>query len=295
MPKNRVVVSSDKLLVLAKGSGEDRITVQIEAGGSVREGQAKPKAAGIFRFELPLTPGQNVIHVGTERREVFFAQAGATPPKDFLPQILHANTIDKCDACHDAGWKLLKDGYPEVCLGCHVVEAHNPKYTQSFRDDRHFRTSGASCGKCHDPHGERNARLLVGTPETFCGRCHGSWGDTQDRHAAFEEGSCTACHDPHFSGYPNQLHQEVPDLCADCHDEGEHGPEAHREALTACATCHDPHGEAGTKLLRGDVAALCGECHDGMAEGDTVHPALDEGCNACHKPHRDGDRAQAGL
>ena len=293
MPKDRAVVNGDKLLIFGKGEPSRKLTVQIENSAGNQEGEIGCDAQGQFKFQLRLKAGVNRIRVGGVQREVFLPAPGIPQPEGFLPLYLHTGAAQPCETCHGPDGKIVGGGYPDVCLQCHVIEAANPKYRGPLTEERHFQVSGSQCGKCHDPHGERDMSLLRGPIANLCGQCHGDHGPPGSLHGAFEEGSCMACHDAHVSGFPKLLIQPLPGVCTDCHDEAASGPGDHPDALTDCVGCHDPHGKAGSGLVRKRLDDRCLECHDAVADGQTVHPALDEGCSACHHPHRDDDLARA--
>ena len=167
-----------------------------------------------------MAPGLNHLRVGNRRLEVFSVQGASRAPGRFEPLRVHAGDISNCKDCHKAGLAVRGGGYPGVCLNCHVVEAQNPGHDGEAADNRHFRSAGAKCGKCHDPHGTGDPKLLLGSSEQLCGNCHGQWEGGADAHPAYEEGGCAACHEPHFSGYGKQLSGTFPGVCQEGHEQG---------------------------------------------------------------------------
>lgn len=293
-PPDKVVVDGKSVLVLGRAEQGKPVPITVEAGGKSRTVEADKLPKGRFFAAIALAPGLNRIEIAGKVREVFRTADGLRPPAGFGPLRVHAGTIVRCSDCHLSDMALKGGGFPDVCITCHVIESQNPEFRDDPLADRHFRSAGARCGKCHDPHGAGNPKLLLADTQKLCARCHGDRGTMEGIHPAFEEGSCAACHDPHFSGFPNQLKGRVPEVCAACHDEGTevsadrvHPPVAEDHA---CATCHDPH-TGGNALLRTPVPELCGQCHeDEVAQG---HGEDLEDCTQCHDPHGDLDRVLA--
>lgn len=283
LPKPMAIVAGDSVMVMGKAKPGEKVTVRTDAGGKVQEGSAAATKEGVLRFSLPLQAGINRIAVAGTVVEVFGANGGGAAPAGFRAQRVHAGDLSRCGDCHEATMALRQGGYPGVCTNCHVVSAQNPAFKGAAEDDRHFRASGSRCGRCHDPHGTNDPKLLAGDSTRLCAQCHGAHSGTTDLHAAFDEGGCVACHDPHFSGYPSQLVRPLTDVCASCH--AEILEQGHGSDLEECSTCHDPHGKQGSALARGSFEKRCGECHDGIGAEKHRHPALEEGCEACHDPH----------
>ncbi|MDF1555565.1 MAG: hypothetical protein P1P84_21010, partial [Deferrisomatales bacterium] len=156
MPKDRSAVTTDRLLVFGKGDPSQSLTVGIENPAGSQKGAVQCDGAGQFKFQIRLEGGVNRIQVGDVRREVFLKGAGGQPPPGFLPLYLHAGGNQKCTSCHAPDGQVVGGGYPDVCLQCHSIEAANPRYRGPLTKERHFQVSGSQCGKCHDPHGERD-------------------------------------------------------------------------------------------------------------------------------------------
>ncbi|RMG90726.1 MAG: hypothetical protein D6708_08015, partial [Candidatus Dadabacteria bacterium] len=219
-PPDKVVVDGKSVLVLGRAEQGKPVPITVEAGGKSRTVEADKLPKGRFFAAIALAPGLNRIEIAGKVREVFRTADGLRPPAGFGPLRVHAGTIVRCSDCHLSDMALKGGGFPDVCISCHVIESQNPEFRDDPLADRHFRSAGARCGKCHDPHGAGNPKLLLADTQKLCARCHGDRGTMEGIHPAFEEGSCAACHDPHFSGFPNQLKGRVPEVCAACHDEG---------------------------------------------------------------------------
>lgn len=295
MPKDRSVVSDGKLLVFGSSGPSEKLPIHIENKAGSQIGTVRSDARGWLKFSVGLEAGRNRIRVGATQQEIFLAAPGVEPPAEFLPLFVHTGQAQPCETCHQADGTFAGGGYPDVCLQCHVIEAANPEYRGPLTKERHFQVSGSQCGKCHDPHGERDMSLLRASPAVLCALCHGERDTSGNVHGAFAKGSCMACHDAHVSGFPRLVMRALPGLCLDCHATITRGPGDHPDALRDCVACHDPHGKAKSGLLRKDIDARCVACHDGVRQGKTVHAALDEGCVACHRPHREDDLARAAV
>ena len=332
-PRDGVSVAGDSVILIGSGATGSRVEWEAVGDTGRKQGAAKALSSGGFGGAVSLLPGRNRLRVGSREVEVFSVQKGAGAPDGFRPLRVHAGDISNCKDCHKVDLAVLGGGYPGVCLNCHVLEAENPKYAGEATDDRHFNSAGVKCGKCHDPHGSADPKLLLGSSQELCGTCHGRREEVAEAHPAYEEGGCMACHAPHFSGYDNQLSRTLPGVCQECHEQGT-GGSAHEPVTddASCTNCHDVHGANGTMTpvsapalctrchddvlegghggeledclgchdphgdggrVRATVSGTCTECHDGVADGQTVHPALEEGCDTCHSPHRDDNVARA--
>ncbi len=293
-PPDRVAVRDNHVLVFGSDRPGSKVMIQVEAGGKTRAAEADKLPGGRFFAAIALAPGRNRITVAGKTREVYRLAEGESPPEGFRPLEVHAGSLLRCSNCHLSDFAIKGGGYPDVCLTCHTIESQNPAFRDDPLADRHFRSAGVRCGKCHDPHASGNPNLLLADTQKLCARCHGDRGTMEGIHPAFEEGSCAACHDPHFSGYPNQLKGTVPQVCAECHDEGTDVPadQVHPPVAEgrACATCHDPHA-GGNSLLRAPLPRLCAKCHaDQVAKGHGEDLAE---CTQCHDPHGDVEQTLA--
>jgi predicted CXXCH cytochrome family protein len=288
IPKDKAVIDTETVLVIGTGEPGSTVRVAVTGGGKARRTVARAGPRGQFSVSVRLEPGLNTLQLGGTARDIFAPGKKDRAPKGFARQRLHGGNISNCEDCHHPDMAVRGGGYPGVCLNCHVVEPQNPDFKGRFEDDRHFRASGSKCGKCHDPHGATDPKLLLAASEELCGTCHGAQEIPQDIHAAFEEGGCATCHDPHVSGYPSQLASTVQALCRECHDEVFTG--GHGEELEECVMCHDPHAKMGGGLARGEFGEKCGECHEEVSDHASVHPAMEEGCETCHQPHSSEQR-----
>ncbi|MDF1555714.1 MAG: cytochrome c3 family protein, partial [Deferrisomatales bacterium] len=290
-PRGGVAVTGDVVILIGFGANSSRVEWETVGETGRRQGAAKALSSGGFGGAVSLFPGRNRLRVGPREVEVFSVQEGAGAADGFRPLRVHSDDISNCRDCHQSDLAVRGGGYPGVCLNCHVVEAQNPEFVGVAADDRHFASAGAKCGKCHDPHGSADPKLLLGSSQELCGACHGRREDGAEAHPAYEEQGCMACHAPHFSGYANQLSGTLPGVCQECHEQGT-GASAHEPVTDAvsCSNCHDVHGANGT-MTPVSVPGLCIRCHAGVLDGG--HGAELEDCLGCHDPHGDGGRVLA--
>ena len=161
---------------------------------------------------------------------------------------------DKCGTCHFPHFSqqpaLLNRKEYDLCLNCHSED--NPVRSKSPKNIRkelmkpylHKPVADGDCSLCHNPHGSKNAKLLVGPyPGTF--------------YAPYKDGEY--------------------DLCFDCHDEelltekkteatgfrngtrNLHYVHVHKERKgRTCEACHQPHASDGPKLIN-QLGATFGE------------------------------------
>jgi predicted CXXCH cytochrome family protein len=166
--------------------------------------------------------------------------------------------------------RLLRDGPPALCAGCHDLAA--PEVAA-----RHggFDVAQADCLSCHVPHAAKRGLLRA------------------EGHMPFTDGTCDACHlAPKAPPAPAAQKPGGLARCADCHDFAEvtgakrpHAPVKRGE----CFACHAPHVADAPHLLRAAGTALCQRCHDLSASRVKArHGKLDlaaADCARCHAPH----------
>ena len=154
----------------------------------------------------------------------------------------HALSAVACTDCHrphGGGEHLLAKKAPELCYGCHL------EVRAKFALPEHHKVPEGvvTCLDCHQPHGSRNRRLLRGTNNQECFRCHGEVeGPFVFEHAGLVTEGCVRCHDPHGSANRHLLiRQQVAQLCYECHTVT---PSTHLQpSYRDCTRCHvDIHG-----------------------------------------------------
>lgn len=286
-PAPQALVSQNSVLVLGTAPKGSEVRWTVQGTSHADKGVATVDWGDVFEVFLLLDAGLNKIAVGDQLIEVFYDSGGLSPPPGFKTQKLHAGDISRCEDCHDSVTMQLRDrGYPEVCLGCHVVESQNPKNDADPRRNGHFQTVIAECGRCHEVHVSRNAKFLRKDSVALCSPCHENQARGVEAHPAYEEGGCSACHDAHFSGYPKVLKEPLPGLCNRCHEQGAgidpsktHAPLAKPES---CSFCHDGHARSAN-LLRYTTKDVCTACHAAVLAGG--HRSELASCATCHDPH----------
>jgi predicted CXXCH cytochrome family protein len=247
-------------------------------------------SGGRFSFSVDLDPGVNRITVDGTLIELYYDNGAAPMPAGFFKRRAHASDISACEDCHDKfTGKLLDGGYPNVCLGCHVVSSQNPQNDEAPTQNSHFRTVTSNCGSCHEPHYSQSPKLLQSSKSAPCASCHQAKYAGKSAHPAYDEGTCAACHDTHYSGYPNNLHGFMPGVCQQCHDQAKNVPAVKFHPPSArdgkwCDECHDPHAATPKLLKAGTSAQACASCHPKvLKEG---HGKDLESCGSCHDPHK---------
>lgn len=286
-PLPGAVVTQNSVLVLGAAPKGSEVRWSLLGAGHSDKGTATVDWGEMFEIFFLLDPGRNEITVGDQHFEVFYNAGGLKPPEGFTEQRMHAGDISRCEDCHDAATMALRDrGYPEVCLGCHVVESQNPRNDVDPRRTGHFQTVVAECGRCHEAHVSRSAKLLRKDSVALCGACHQPQAGGAERHPAYEEGGCSVCHDAHYSGYPKELKEPLPGVCQHCHEQGAGlEPAKTHKALTkpeSCSLCHDAHANSA-KLLRYSPKDVCTACHAPVMAGG--HKGELAACDTCHDPH----------
>ncbi len=243
-------------------------------------------------------------HLGRDAQTVVFDPRSFDHARTgFVRTGKHASL--RCEDCHTT--RLLRDaevkalvaktgretflGLGSTCVSCH--------------EDRHAKTVGAECQKCHSTSAwspassfdhTRAAFALAGKHATVaCSKCHTSLEQrTAGRPVLFatkEFGDCTPCHaSPHRAGFSQQT-------CRSCHStEGWHvrtsaGKFNHdltafklvgKHASVACEKCHktgmSPTGSS-LKLAHN----TCTDCHVDYHRGDFA-ATFNSRCESCHTP-----------
>ncbi len=296
VPPDRTVVREDTLLILGTAPQGSTVPWSVTTGTGRSQEEVRADWGNLFEIFVILEPGINRFRVGDREFRVLYDDGSREVPEGYRPLKVHADDVSRCADCHERpGGRLVRGGYPGVCLSCHVLVSANPKNPADPLRTPHFRTAVARCGRCHEPHAGTDPKLLTAGRVEVCTACHRDRGPGRSAHPALEDGGCTACHDPHYSGYPADLLRPLPGLCGRCHDQGHGDPSlVHppQGSGRSCSTCHDPHGEA-PGLLRSAVPALCTGCH-GDVPGAGHGEALGT-CTGCHDPHgRPGSGLLAG-
>jgi DmsE family decaheme c-type cytochrome len=205
---------------------------------------------------------------------------------------------------------------PQVCLGCHAVQAAAFSQTlmgKIFRNPRDARER-ASCETCHGPGSlhvkagggrgvgglisfrQDDARYTADDYNAVCLGCHQKgerilWrGSTHETRGL----ACTNCHTVMVNVTPKHQLAKLTELdtCFQCHKNkrAEIWRSAHmpvRESKLTCSTCHNPHGSYSEALLReATVNDNCYKCH-AEKRGPFLweHPPVRENCLNCHDPH----------
>ena len=289
-PPPKTAVSEKYAAIAGKSDPNITISWQHIRSVGVIASSSQSNGEGYFSVPLELEPGINRIKIEGNLVEIFCDQGKNPVPPGFVKRKAHAGDITACTDCHDKFTsKLLENGFPAVCLSCHVVISQNPDNPKDPNSDSHFRTVASRCSGCHEPHYSQNAKLLESTKvRRPCGPCHDDKYAGEDTHKAYEEGGCSACHDPHFSGYPRILRKYMPASCGECHNQGTsvnannmHPPVENPAQL--CGKCHNPHA-ATPKLLIKSLKATCTGCHPKVLSAGHKDDLAD--CTKCHDPHQ---------
>ncbi len=288
-PPPKTAVGEKFITIAMRTAPNTTVAWQHIKSTGIFQGQSVSNAAGIFSMNIEMEPGINRINADEMLVEVFYDDGGKQLPPGFIKRTMHAGDTSSCSDCHDTNsGELLENGYPGVCLACHVVVSQNPENQKGPSEDSHFRTVVAHCGNCHEPHFSANNKLLnQKVAKRPCASCHQDKYVGETTHKAFEEGGCSACHESHFSGYPNHLRHYMPGTCNECHSQGVNinpkvaHPPTERGGET-CERCHNPHS-ANPKLLKQSVKATCTACHPKILSHGHKEELSD--CGKCHDPH----------
>jgi DmsE family decaheme c-type cytochrome len=205
---------------------------------------------------------------------------------------------------------------PQVCVGCHAVQAAAFSQTlmgKVFRNPRDVRERG-SCETCHGPAslhvkagGGRgvgglisfrldDARYSAEDYNAVCLGCHEKGNRTLWRGSTHEMRgvACVNCHTVMVNVTPKHQLAKLTemDTCFQCHKNkrAEIWRSSHmpiREGKMTCSSCHNPHGSYAEALLRETtVNDNCYKCH-AEKRGPFLweHPPVRENCLNCHDPH----------
>lgn len=131
----------------------------------------------------------------------------------------HAKKDLTCTVCHEVHYatkqeKMLRESQNDTCLGCHadLKKAVTDKTHHPLPEDV------LTCTSCHNPHGSKNAKLLLEPKAKLCGTCHGTDVPKPDSHkdsewvqkhgptAKKDTKQCLMCHDQ--KDFCNQCHGE---------------------------------------------------------------------------------------
>lgn len=220
--------------------------------------------------------------------------------------VKHPPAKGECSTCHEAdpskrgtcrgvpagqGWKLA-DEEPKLCGGCHDLEA--PKVA-------HGAFATGRCSGCHDPHSAKEERLLRGSGNALCLRCHGAEAPVEARTApggkvslfeSFKPGGKPVAATPPATAPASSVSAPPgkPSAAArvDLTKKVVHPPVREGD----CADCHEAgHGGARGGLLTKPAEKLCATCHQAQsAPRKFPHsPVQDGDCVACHDPHSSDD------
>jgi DmsE family decaheme c-type cytochrome len=165
----------------------------------------------------------------------------------------HARASVSCDACHDPfamGRGALRAAEPDLCAGCHGVEA-----AQFRLPHRHPVPEGTmGCSSCHDPHRAAPPVHAAKRLADACAECHRAEATPRlFPHEADRADGCVACHEPHGSVTPRLLRAgRVTDLCLSCHIPPPTHDTSPGGVHASCLACHaEIHGsDADRTLLR---------------------------------------------
>ncbi len=176
----------------------------------------------------------------------------------------HAETEDKCAACHTAPWE--KETSSDRCMDCHanLAQSENNFMVMMVAQTRH-----TPCIDCHTEHKGRDGELSKMDLTDFD---HLLSGFKLQSHIETSSGTvftCYECHTPQFTSF----------------DQG------------VCLECHTQADAAFTQDHTGLYGADCTACHDGVETygKDFDHSSLQfplEGkhseaeCQACHENAR---------
>ncbi len=181
-----------------------------------------------------------------------------------------------CNQCHEppAGNKFAtKQSGVLLCKGCHTddvnkMSSHNRLHRPTMEGD--------ACLTCHSPHASKEPKLVKGSMDVVCGKCH---ADSVKRgalsvtpHAPVREAKCTKCHDPHAADQPLMLVRAgIVDLCAGCHDWQKHSShpvgDKFKDPRNAnlrldCLSCHRAHGTEFKHMMPyATTTDVCTKCH----------------------------------
>jgi len=156
----------------------------------------------------------------------------------------------RCNTCHTGN--LYRDKLQTACIACHK------------KDDKHNKTLGNDCVKCHVERDWKEARFDHGK----------SRFPLRGKHEDIE---CKACH-------KSAVFKEAPMTCLGCHKKDD----KHKGALgEKCGDCHGErnwkeyrfdHGKTRFALLGKHREVKCEDCHK-----DQKYKDVPAACLACHR------------
>jgi predicted CXXCH cytochrome family protein len=208
----------------------------------------------------------------------------------------------ECESCHQqvqeqhpategVSFELVEPG-AKLCYQCHDSYSRNLEI--------HAPVRGGQCTACHNPHGSKTGKFLLGVDHdltSVCASCHeGEAFSGEFKHGPSASGACSECHDPHGANSAALLKQPLQENCFRCHSDMAEGMENSPYIHSAveeenCTGCHNPHSSPAIGLLQKDLESLCMDCHKRVGRNAknarVKHAALyrDEKCSACHSTH----------
>ena len=240
-------------------------------------------------------------HVSSFREGKPYAKDPLDPPVDFS-KISSRDSVAICAQCHlqsairiagrkgelnytrngDIFFKRHKSRpYSEFFLNARYMDGRFRQTSfivESFLRSACFRKGGATCGSCHDPHGNDAASNPTSLrfrdqPNKMCIQCHGQFEDSKrleehTRHPLNTEGSeCASCHMPRImDALMSKARTHRIDDIPNARMTERFGPE---ESPNACLICHTDQNiawlnkqlEMGWKLRTVRGPALRGTSH----------------------------------
>lgn len=181
-PRDGAALPPGNAILIGKGASTEVSRVEVEVNGKARTAVAGPH--GVFRAQIPIAQGRNVIRVTAGGGFAAVTVTGAAGGG-----YRYHPAVEKCGGCHADGRGFTVAGPRDaVCYRCHDRKdggrtVHGP-------------LGSGDCTSCHDPHGSGNAPLLAAATETLCRSCHDQKGSEKHMSAARGK-ACTSCHDPH--------------------------------------------------------------------------------------------------
>ena len=199
---------------------------------------------------------------------------------------VHAPVAEKkCGKCHESPGSAsplatIKEG-SELCRECHREMIDN-----TFGKNRmHWPILDRDgCLHCHNAHAAKEKKLLAGTVNDVCGKCHSDTVELQQISRdnpkntklckPIKEGDCVSCHSPHSSDH--MLLTEEPsmsfDICNKCHDWKTHSSHPvgekiidprNRNLQVDCISCHRACGTGNKPAMSQfeTVTETCIQCH----------------------------------
>jgi predicted CXXCH cytochrome family protein len=203
-----------------------------------------------------------------------------------------------CTTCHNPHASNRKGLLREVdndiaCFVCHTALADTTSHPKA-----HVPFAQRDCAACHVAHGGSDPKLLRGTVDDVCKKCHdvpkiGAQHLARGLNTAGLQ--CVGCHDPHRSTRAalvgDKVHKPVSEgKCNECHTAPAAGSATLGTADSTWTNCQKCHSEIGQKLT-GAVPhqpAADGECYQCHVAHRSNRPALLRGgvgelCQTCHE------------